>query len=101
MTEASTPLVTIDIRGTLVFVGTVVRVLFIPESTIDRLDESEKGRVLSMVGETFEVYEVNGLGGAWVEKWWHESDSEAISHSLALDPNQMLVVQQSPALDSL
>ena len=42
-----------------------------------------------MVGETFEVYEVDEWGGAWVEKWWHESDDEGSSHSVGLSPSEM------------
>jgi hypothetical protein len=93
MNEAPAPLVTKDSNGTSVCVGTVVRILFISDSTINQLEESEKARVHSMIGETFEVYEVDPWGGAWVEKWWHESDSTATSHSLGLEPSQMLVIE--------
>lgn len=44
-----------------------------------------------MAGEIFEVYDVDEWGGAWVEKWWHESDDEASSHSLGLSPSEMEV----------
>jgi hypothetical protein len=82
---------TADRNGLAVATGTRVRVLDISSSVLDRLETPERERVLSMVGETFEVYEVDEWGGAWVEKWWHESDDQASSHSLALRPSEMEV----------
>jgi hypothetical protein len=46
-----------------------------------------------MLGETFKVYEVDEWGQAWIEKWWYEGENLADSHSLGLEPQQMLVVQ--------
>lgn len=82
---------TADRNGLAVATGTRVRVVGISSSVLDRLESAERERVLSMVGETFEVYEVDEWGGAWVEKWWHESDDEASSHSVGLSPSEMEV----------
>lgn len=68
-----------------------MRVVCISSSILDHLETPERERVLSMVGEIFEVYEIDEWGGAWVEKWWHESDDEASSHSLCLSPSEMEV----------
>ncbi|SON82755.1 hypothetical protein XAP412_420044 [Xanthomonas phaseoli pv. phaseoli] len=46
-----------------------------------------------MVGDTFEVYEVDRWGQAWVEKQWHQGEDLVDSHSLGLEPQQMLAVQ--------
>jgi len=45
-----------------------------------------------MVGEVFEVYEIDEHGGAWIEKWWRDGDDVSHSHSLALAPHEMEVV---------
>ncbi|RYF27334.1 MAG: hypothetical protein EOO23_08005, partial [Comamonadaceae bacterium] len=75
-----------------VVVGTRVRVLSVPTSVLERVDLTERERVVSMVGETFEVYEVDSWGGAWVEKWWRESEDKSTSHSLGLRPTEMEIV---------
>jgi hypothetical protein len=82
---------TTDRNGLPVKAGTRVRVVAVPESVLDRLEPSERLRVQSMCGETFEVYDVDEWGGAWVEKWWHESDDRSVSHSLGLRPAEMEV----------
>jgi len=83
---------TYDINGTVVRVGTRVRVLKIDPSVLEQLPESEAACARSMEGEVFEVYEVDEWGGAWVEKWWQADEGTATSHSLGLGPNQMEVV---------
>jgi hypothetical protein len=83
---------TADRNGHPVIVGTRVRVISVPSSVLERVDVAERDRVASMAGETFEVYEVDAWGGAWVEKWWHESEDKASSHSLGLRPAEMEVV---------
>jgi hypothetical protein len=82
---------TTDRNGHTVEVGARVRVVSVASSILDRLEASERERVLSMVGEIFDVYEIDEWGGAWVEKWWHESDDKASSHSLGLRPSEMEV----------
>jgi hypothetical protein len=92
MAQRSESTTTRDRHGRAVSAGTRVRVLVVRPSVLDRLDELERQRVASMIGETFEVYEVDQWGGAWVEKWWRESDSESTSHSLGLAPDEIEVV---------
>jgi hypothetical protein len=85
---------TVDRNGSLVAVGTVVRVLAISTSVLDRLDSDERERVRSMLGQAFPVYEVDEWGGAWVEKWWQASEDSATSHSLGLAPAEIEVVPE-------
>jgi hypothetical protein len=54
------------------------------------LPPEEQVRVSSMVGEVFEVYEIEG-DAAWVEKVWRSSDG-AESHALALAADEMELV---------
>lgn len=70
-------------------VGTRVRVLALPAGVLEPLEEPERARVQSMLGEAFAVYEVDRWGRAWVEKWWQESEDTSASHSLALVPGEM------------
>lgn len=69
-------------------VGTRVRILSIP-AVDPEMETSEVDRVNSMLGEEFEVYEVDAYGRAWVEKWWHTGTNRSTSHSLALESNDM------------
>jgi hypothetical protein len=97
MGSSSTLPSTRDCNGATVGVGSVVRVLSIPESVLQPLDEADRSRVQSMRGETFAVYEIDLYGGAWVEKWWHESESKAMSHSLGLSPSEIELVSDANA----
>jgi len=81
-----------DINGTVVRVGTRIRVLKISASVLAQLPRSEADCARSMEGEVYEVYEVDEWGGAWVEKWWRSGDGKSSSHSLGLGPGQMEVV---------
>ena len=49
----------------------------------------------TMIGEVFEVYEIDEHGSAWVEKWWNDADGESHSHSVALASHEMEVVEGS------
>jgi hypothetical protein len=91
------PQVTTDRNGKAVSIGTVVRVLAIHPSVLERLEERERARVQSMLGDELPVYEIDRLGGAWVEKWWHESEATATSHSLALASAEMEIVRDAYA----
>lgn len=78
--------------GATVSEGSVVRVLRISPSVFQALDTQEREQIESMLGEELSVYEVDQYGRAWVEKWWHEDETHASSHSLALEPSDMKVV---------
>ena len=82
---------TTDRDGQTVLVGTRVRVIIVRESLLGRLEPDERKHVESMIGETFEVYEVDEWGGAWVKKWWHHDGGRSMSHSLGLRPDEMQV----------
>jgi hypothetical protein len=69
-----------------------VRVLEIPPSLLRDLPAEERQALLSMIGEIFEVSEIDEHGTAWVEKTFGQADGEAHHHSLALDSHEMEVV---------
>ena len=73
-------------------VGTRVRLLTLPIGVLDPLSESEAKDVQSMVGQTFDVEEIDEHGCAWVTRWWHIDTSNSNSHSLSLSSENMEVV---------
>ena len=77
-----------DRSGNLVTVGSHVRVLSI-SPLASSVEPAEVERVQSMLGQVFEVYEIDSCGRAWVEKWWHLSSDQSFSHSLALESQEM------------
>lgn len=92
MPESQLTHTTKDVKGGRVRVGSVVRVLSIHASVLVPLEESDRDLVSSMLHECFEVYEVDQWGRAWVEKWWRESEKNSMSHSLALEPDEMELI---------
>ena len=83
----------VDRHGQPVGVGTRVRVLELPSFLKRDLPAEEWMDIQSMIGEVFEVYEIDEYGAAWVEKWWQVDDDGCHSHSLALAAHEMEVVQ--------
>ena len=82
-----------DRNGQSVEIGTKVRVLEVADSVMRDLPPQERRDLMSMVGEVFEVYEIDQYGSAWVEKTWHAGDGEYRSHSLGLSAHEMEVVE--------
>ena len=74
-------------------VGTVVRVLIIPDSVFTHLTEQEAADLRSMVGAEFAIEEIDQWGSACVTKWWHRGNGEHNAHELMLAPSEMEVVQ--------
>jgi hypothetical protein len=75
-----------DRNGNVVQVGTRVRVVSLSGKWLDELPGDEKDEVLSMIGEVFEVEEIDEYGQPWVRKR---------SHSLALAACEMEVVSDN------
>lgn len=85
-----------DKNGTLVRVGSLVRVLSLSGDWFDSLPEDEKENVQSMVGEVFVVEEIDEYGQPWVRKSWpNEAEGTCNSHSVALEPREMEYLDES------
>jgi len=72
-----------------VTVGCRVRVLTIPESVARPLAPDDRADLLSMLGEVFEVDEIDEWGQAWVRKQWSTGDGGYRYHSLGLASHEM------------
>jgi hypothetical protein len=82
-------------NGREVAVGARVRVISLSESFLDSLPDDEKDDVKSMIGEVFEVYEIDEYGSPWVGKGWNSEDGETYrGHHVALEPTEMEVVDE-------
>ena len=82
-----------DINGIPVTVGTRIRLLSLSGQWLNDLPADEKGDVLSMIGEVFEVEEIDQYGCPWVRKSWpNQAEGQCHSHSIALEAHEMEVV---------
>lgn len=82
-----------DRTGKTVVLGTKVRLLKLGEWVYRQLPADEVAELETMVGEVFEVSEVDDCGVVWIEKDWYTPEGELdFSHTLALDPDEMEVV---------
>lgn len=81
-----------DRNGNTVQIGTHVRLLSLSSKWLEELPPDERNDILSMVGEAFKVYEIDEYGQPWVEKWRHDEDGTSRSHSIALEPHEIEIV---------
>ncbi|KAA0893454.1 hypothetical protein [Oryzomonas rubra] len=78
-----------DKAGKLLKVGDSVRLLSLDMSLFGYLTEEEQEDIISMVGETFKIEEIDENGYASITKWWKRGNGEFESHSLRLVPVEM------------
>lgn len=85
-----------DRTGRPVRVGARVRLVSLSGRWLDELSPDEKRDVLSMIGEVFEVEEIDEHGHPWVRKSWpDEEEGTCHSHSIALESQEMEVVDDA------
>lgn len=84
----------VDAMGATVRSGSRVRVIKIPQHTLEALPNDEAKKTESMLNEIFEVYDIDEYGCAWVEKIWSHEDGTIESHSLSLSSTDMMVVKK-------
>ena len=84
-----------DRSGNIVYVGAHVRLLQFSGEWFDKLPPDEKRDVLSMIGEIFEIEEIDEYGHPWIRKSWpNEEEGTCNSHSIALEPHEMEVIRE-------
>ena len=81
-----------DIRGRRVQRGSHVRIFKISARLLANLDVPERICLRSMIGEIFDVIEIDQYGYPWVEKWFRGN----VQHSLALEATEMELVSFKP-----
>jgi hypothetical protein len=83
-----------DRNGNHVRVGDRVRLVSLHGRWFDELPEDEKSDVQSMIGEVFQVEEIDEYGHPWIRKSW-PNDKEGVchSHSIALEAQEMELVE--------
>ena len=87
----------VDRNGTLVGVGSRVRVLSLSGHWFASLPEDEKADVQSMIGEVFEVEEIDQYGHPCIRKSWpNQAEGTCMSHSVALEPNEFVALGTPP-----
>ena len=84
-----------DREGNVVEVGTLVKILNIGEEVLRLLSDDEKKHVLTMVGEVFEVFEIDEPGFIWVQKFWNRESSNPYSHMVGVCPTDVQVVRHA------
>jgi hypothetical protein len=87
-----------DRNGRNVTVGSRVRVVSLSQSFLDSLPENERVDVESMIGEVFEVHEIDTYGSPWVGKGWNSGEGEYKGHSVALDSEEMEVADEGDGI---
>ena len=82
-----------DRNGQIVRVGARVRLVGLSGKWLDELPDEEKNDVLSMIGEAFDVEEIDEHGHPWVRKSWpNEQEGTCHSHSIALEAQEMELI---------
>ena len=82
-----------DKNGTPVRLGTRVRLLGLSGKWLEDLPEDEKAEVLSMIGEVFEIDDIDEQGRPWISKSWPESEEgRCHGHTISLESYEMEVV---------
>ena len=85
----------IDCNGAPVAVGSHVRIIDLTGTWLDALPKDEQDQVRSMVGEVFEVEEVDKYDCPVVSKTWPpEPDGTITAHSVALEPHEFVRVDR-------
>ena len=84
-----------DRNGTLVHIGTRVRVLCLTGQCLADVSALTRREALSMVGEVYEVEDIDKEGHPWIRKSWEDEDRCA-SYEIAieLEPHEMEVVDE-------
>ena len=83
-----------DRNGTPIGAGTRVRVLCLSGQDLDDLPLLARHHALAMVGEVYEVEDIDPNGpGAWIRKSWADDDGFAEHQiAIALEPHEMEAV---------
>jgi hypothetical protein len=83
----------VDKHGRVVTVGARVRLLLVSETLLRDLPKEEVDDLRSMIGEIFEVTEIDQYGKPWIGNGWSSpAEGQYRGHSLALERHEMELV---------
>ncbi len=84
-----------DRAGNDIQLGAYIRLLGISGNWFEELSPHEKVDVSSMIGEVFEIEEIDEHGHPWISKSWpNKVEGEYHSHSIALESQEMELVTE-------
>jgi hypothetical protein len=69
-----------------------VKILALSNDFLNSLSDDELAEVREMIGDVFEVDEIDEQGQAWVTKWWDVGNGDFDAHGIGLSPSEMQVV---------
>lgn len=82
-----------DRKGRDVKVGSRVRLPGLSGDWLENLPSAEKDDVLSMIGQVFEVEEIDEHGRPWISRSWpNEHEGTCHSHAISLESDEMELV---------
>ena len=86
----------VDRNGKPVRLGARVRLVSLSGQWLNDLPDDEKPYVMSMIGEIFEVQDIDKDGRPWVSKSWpDDEEGSCFGHTIALDPHEMELIDDS------
>ena len=59
---------------------------------MDSLLPEDHDQISEMIGNVFEVEEIDEAAQAWVTMWWDSDDGEIDAHGIGLAPSEMELV---------
>lgn len=78
-----------DVNGIEVTVDSYVKVLTLDPAEFGHLEEKDLSEVMSIIGKTLRVYDIDEYGQAGVAKERWLSENEVVSHSVGLSSDEM------------
>lgn len=86
-----------DRNGRTVRLGSRVRIVHLSQEFLNSLPEDERPLVLEMLGNIFEVDEIDSHGSAWVTKCWDRRDGTYDAHGIGLSCSEMELAPEENA----
>ena len=86
-----------DCFGRMVRVGDRVRIIGFSKKFMNTLLPEDHDQLSEMIGNVFEVEEIDEGGQAWVTMWWKSDGEEIDGHGIGLAPSEMELVADDGA----
>lgn len=81
-----------DVNGHPIEEGNIVSIVSVSPNLLEGQTDAEAYDPQSMLGEHFEVEEIDG-GRVWISKWWEREDGGKQLHSLSFAANEIEFVK--------